>query len=172
MGAMITTTKANARHLSEVPLDDMREFLLEMDFPFDARLNAWERWVSMQTDLARIDPPLRHTFPGGMYVREITMPAGAIITSRIHRFQHPFFILRGRVTVITRHGFEEYHGGYSGITEPGARRILLVHEETVWTTVHLNGRDNKDIEELEGELTIMPPFARQIEREEGAVCHS
>jgi hypothetical protein len=83
--------------------------------------------------------PLRHWFPGPLYVREITMPAGSIITSKIHKYQSPFTISKGKVSVYTDgEGVETFEAPYTGITKPGTRRVLYIHEETVWTTYHHN----------------------------------
>lgn len=45
------------------------------------------------------DCPLRHFFTPGLYCREITMPAGAIITSKIHMTQHQYTVSKGRCSV-------------------------------------------------------------------------
>ena len=37
-----------------------------------------------------IDCPLVHRFTEGLYVREIFMPAGSLITSKIHKTQHQY----------------------------------------------------------------------------------
>ena len=46
--------------------------------------------------------PLVHNFADGMYIRQITMPAGQIIVSKIHGQTHPYFILEGDVSEIGR----------------------------------------------------------------------
>ena len=82
-------------------------------------------------------PPLKHSFVDGVYVREITLPAGAIIVGKIHRHAHLNFITRGRVRCVTEgKGVEELVGPCSMISEVGTKRVLYVYEETVWTTVH------------------------------------
>ena len=40
--------------------------------------------------------PLKHKFVDGAYVREIFMPKGAFVVSKIHKFKHPYFILKGK----------------------------------------------------------------------------
>lgn len=96
-----------------------------------------------------INCPLVHRFTEGLYVREIFMPAGSLITSKIHKTQHQFFILKGAVSVWTNEGEEVYlEAPYIGITEPGTRRLLYIWEDCIWATSHPNP-DNETIEEIE-----------------------
>jgi hypothetical protein len=103
--------------------------------------------------LPQVQCPLRHWFPDGMYVREITMPAGTIVTSRRHKLEHPFSISRGTVSVISDSERVTYSAPYSGITPAGTRRMLLTHTDTVWTTTHLNPTNEKDPDKLVEMLT-------------------
>ena len=45
--------------------------------------------------------PLNHYFSDGIYVREITIPAGMVIVGKIHKHRHPNFLIKGKVMVIT-----------------------------------------------------------------------
>ena len=94
--------------------------------------------------------PLKHTFVDGAYVREITMPKGMLLTSKIHKICHPYFILKGDVSVLTEEGVKRIKAPYSGITQPGTKRVLYMHEETVWTTVHVT--KETDLEKIEQEI--------------------
>jgi hypothetical protein len=94
--------------------------------------------------------PLKHIFVDGAYVREITMPKGALLTSKIHKVTHPYFVLKGEVSVLTEKGIQRIKAPYSGITPAGTKRILYIHEETVWTTVHVT--KEKDLEKIEEEV--------------------
>lgn len=100
----------------------------------------------------QVDCPLVHRFTPGLYTREIFMPAGSMITSLIHNTTHPFFILKGKVSVFSENDGEQLlEAPYSGITRPGTRRVLYVHEDTVWTTLHplvmITGEENNFSEE-------------------------
>ena len=95
-----------------------------------------------------VDCPLTHKFVPGMYIREIFMPAGAVVTSLIHKTTHPFFILKGKVSVFSENdGTQLLEAPYSGITTPGTRRVLNIHEDTIWITCHaidIKPTDNSD----------------------------
>jgi hypothetical protein len=96
-----------------------------------------------------INCPLNHRFTNGLYVREIFMPAGTLITSKIHKTQHQYFVLQGAVSVWIDEGEEHYiKAPYIGITEAGTRRVLYIWEDCIWATAHPNP-DNENEEEIE-----------------------
>jgi len=96
--------------------------------------------------------PVKHYFTPGLYVREITMPEGAVLTSKIHKTEHPFVISKGKCLVYLNRedGWKELSSPYIGITKPNTRRILAILEETVWTTFHVT--DLTDLLEIEDTL--------------------
>jgi hypothetical protein len=84
-----------------------------------------------------VNCPVRHKFSPGLYIREIFMEAGLTITSMQHKNIHPFFVMQGKVSVYSENdGVQEIEAPYTGITYPGTRRILHIHESTIWATVH------------------------------------
>lgn len=88
------------------------------------------------------DFPVVHRFTPGLYSREIFMPAGSVLTSKIHRTEHPFVILKGVVSVWTAdEGTTTLRAPHTGITKPGTRRVLFVHEDTIWITFHAGEED-------------------------------
>lgn len=87
-----------------------------------------------------------HRFTEGMYIREIHVPAGAIFTSMTHKTQHPFVISKGMCDICNEVGdVTRYSAPHTGITEPGTRRVFLVHSDLVLTTFHAT--DIKDPDE-------------------------
>ena len=98
-----------------------------------------------------LDEDITHSFTDKVYIRQMFAPAGAIVTTRIHKVKHPFVVLRGRVSVFdARDGsINHIEAPYMGVTEPGTRRIAFVHEDTLWVTFHVNEDNETDIERLE-----------------------
>lgn len=90
-----------------------------------------------------------HRFTPGLYIREILMPTGSILTSKIHKTEHPYVISKGKVSVWTeKEGSVKLEAPHTGITKPGTRRLLYVNEDTIWTTFHpTNETDVSKIEE-------------------------
>lgn len=92
-----------------------------------------------------IDCPLNHKFLPGIYIREILMEAGSLITSMIHKTTHAYFVLQGKVSVISENFGEQYiEAPFSGTTTPNTRRVLYIHENCVWVTVHPTTIQPKD----------------------------
>lgn len=105
-----------------------------------------------------IDPPVQHLFIPGYYVRTITMPKDALITSKIHRTKHKYQILSGDVSVwIEGTGTVRLMAPYEGITFPGTRRLLFCHEQTVWQTFHYRDDHETTVEQIENRI-IEPHF--------------
>ena len=65
------------------------------------------------------------------------MPAGSLITSKIHKTEHPYIVSYGKVAVsIDSEDWYEITAPYTGITKPGTRRVLYILEDCIWTTFH------------------------------------
>jgi hypothetical protein len=43
------------------------------------------------------------------------------------------------------------------ISQPGAKRVVLIHEDLVWTTVHANPTDTRDLALIEAAV-IAPDY--------------
>ncbi len=89
----------------------------------------------------------RHDFCPGVYARTIFMPAGMVCTSQIHLTQHFFVVSKGRATVVGSDGSRLLiEAPYMGVTYPGTKRALHVHEDCIWTTFHAT--ELTDVEEI------------------------
>lgn len=101
----------------------------------------------------QVDLPLVHRFTPGMYIREIHMPAGTLVTSAMHKTEHPFILSKGSV-LVWKPGEKPVRltAPHTGITTAGTQRLLYIEEEAVWVTVHNNPTDTQDIEEIDKRL--------------------
>lgn len=110
--------------------------------------------------------PLTHKFADGVYVREIFIPKGMLLTGKIHRHSHPNFLMKGEVSVFTEDaGVERLKAPLSMISKAGTKRIVYAHEDTVWITVHVT--DSTDLDEIESQ--VIAPSYEDLER--GLLCH-
>lgn len=124
--------------------------LLGRDYPsFHAAVDAMEE--ALRT-LPQSDLPPVHTLTAGLYSRRLFVPAGSVVVTKIHRRQHQVVVLSGMSTVLTESGACLMGAGYSGVTEPGTRRVVFVHEDTEWITFHPT--DQTDLESIEADLII------------------
>lgn len=100
------------------------------------RLDALEA-VMLDSGLPVVKMPLEHDFFPGLYRRTITMPAGTLLTSKIHNTEHPYVVLSGRVRVaLPGEPAVEFTAGHQGTTRPGTRRLLYIIETCRWATFH------------------------------------
>jgi len=96
--------------------------------------------------LPQLEFHVEHHFHPGFYLREFHAPAGAFIISKIHRSRHQYSISKGSVSVWDEvNGVQLLKAGDTGITEPGTRRALLVHEDLIWTTAHCTMETDLDV---------------------------
>jgi len=80
--------------------------------------------------------PLNHRFIGGMYIREIFTPKGQVFTTAIHKKDHMYFFMQGELSILSEDGIKRLKAPYYGVTKAGTKRIVYVHEDTIWVTVH------------------------------------
>lgn len=105
------------------------------------------------------DFPLKHTFTSGLYSREILMPAGSIVTSKIHKTEHQFVVSQGSLWVYSDNDGPQYiQAPFHGVTRPGTRRLLVIETDTIWTTFHPTHLT--DVEEIE--RTILEPYKNPL----------
>lgn len=94
--------------------------------------------------------PLKHMFADGLYIREIFNPKGELLVTKIHKVKHPFFLLRGDMTIFTEDGIKRIKAPHYGITYPGTKRIIYCNEDCVFVTVHAT--EETDISKIEKEV--------------------
>jgi hypothetical protein len=97
------------------------------------------------------DCPVKHYFAPGMAAREMTIPAGVLITGAVHRHEHLCTISKGRIIVSTDDGMKELIAPCTLVSKAGAKRVGYAVEETVWTTYHAT--NETDIDKLIEEIT-------------------
>jgi len=110
--------------------------------------------------------PVKHTFAGGCYIREIYNPAHELIITKIHKKEHPFFLMKGEMSILTEEGIQNIKAPYQGVTKPGTKRAIYTHEECIFITVHAT--ENTTIEDVEEEVVCtryedLPPGCDALE---------
>jgi len=94
--------------------------------------------------------PVKHSFADGCYIREIFNPAGELLVTKIHKKEHPFFLMKGKMSILTEDGVKHIQAPHHGITKPGTKRIIYTHTDCVFVTVHAT--DKTDVDEIEKEV--------------------
>ena len=96
--------------------------------------------------------PVTHRFNKCCYLREILMPAGTRIIGKIHATEHFNILLTGKVTVVTAEGSEYIEAPHTFVSKAGVQKVVFIHEDCLWQTVHVTDKTN--IEEIEKEFIV------------------
>jgi hypothetical protein len=115
------------------------------------------RLESALHELPQLPHDVHHHFAPGVYIRELRIPKGAILTGAIHRTAHLNILSKGEVSVLTEHGVQRLVAPAVIHSAPGIKRAGFAHEDTIWMTVHPNPDDERDMAKLE-ERFIAPSF--------------
>ena len=96
--------------------------------------------------------PVKNIFTEGQLVREIFNPAGELLVTAIHKISHPYFLLKGEMSIMTEDGEERIVAPHYGITKAGTKRIIFAHTDCIFITVHPT--DKKDPDEVIRDVTV------------------
>lgn len=143
--------------MSELLKDDaIRAAMAARD---NQRVNELERVIAGMAEQSPHECKVEHFFGPGWYSRKIFMPKGTLLTSKIHATKHPYVVLSGIAHVWTeRDGVVTVCAPYSGVTEPGTRRVIYIQEDCEWQTFHCVKSSN--LEQIEAEI-IMPHIVQK-----------
>lgn len=127
--------------------------------------------LALIENFEQIDFPVRHIFAPGLYVREIFMPKGSRLTSKIHNTEHLYRVTAGSARVsIDGDKWVRIQAPYDGITKPGTRRVLFIEEDCIWSTYHVvpivTGEENMFSDEEKGKFVQEEIESVIIERRE------
>lgn len=109
-----------------------------------------ERVEGKLLDLEQVEMPLTHRFAPGVYFREILMPAGTFVIGHEHKTEHFNVVLSGRADVLVDGQVTEIKAPMVFVSKAGVRKMLYIHEDMRWATVHPTAETN--IEQLEALL--------------------
>lgn len=120
-----------------------------LEFNRDTFRKGIEATEQLMKDLPQVITEPVHRFAEGLYCRQLTMPAGTAFISRVHKHENYAFIMRGSCTVISENGAETLYSPYMLKTNRGTKRLLVIHEECTWITVHALPADLAESQDLD-----------------------
>lgn len=94
--------------------------------------------------------PVKHSFADGCYIRQIFNPANELLVTKIHKKEHPFFLMQGEMSILTEDGVKHLKAPYHGITKPGTKRIIYTHSDCIFITVHAT--EETDVVKIEEQV--------------------
>jgi len=99
--------------------------------------------------------PTKHTFADGIYIRQMDMKKDTAVVGAIHKHLHVWFLLKGDVTIATEDDTEHYTAPCYVVSTPGAKRVILANEDSIFVNVHKNPSNTEDLDELEKEIVAL-----------------
>ena len=118
---------------------NLQEFTTKVS-KFQKVLDKFSKDTRQDSNLASLkgetEGAVTHDFADGQYIRTIVMTKGLTLVSRIHNKNHPFFIMKGECSIFTERGLERIKAPHNGITLAGTQRLMFIHEECTFITVH------------------------------------
>ena len=101
-------------------------------------------------ELQGVETPLTHYHTKDLYGRRIIVPAGCLFTTRVHKTDHISVAFRGRITMLNAEGeSQEVIAPDMFVTPAGTHRVVYVHEEVEFATIHhCEEQDDDNVVEL------------------------
>lgn len=98
--------------------------------------------------------PLTHSFSEGIYTREIFIKTGLFVIGKIHKYDHTFFLMKGKLLLCTEEGVKEVEAPFYGVAKAGTKRLAIAMEDSIFVNVHPNPSNIKDIDKLEETFVV------------------
>lgn len=117
---------------------------------------------SILENLEPVELETKHYFAHGTYTRELFIPAGTVLTGKIHRHDCINIISKGKIVAITDEGRFEIEAPHTFVSGSGVKKAGYAVEDTIWINVHpWDGPE--DLELIENEMIV--PSYEALERE-------
>lgn len=115
-------------------------------------LRVQERMECMPNKLGMSDFATVHHHAGGVYVREVFLPAGTLVVGRTHLFDHHAFLMVGEVLIFAEDEIVRVQAPRLWQSPKGTKRIVYAHTDAVFLTTHAS--DETDPDTLMKTLTV------------------
>lgn len=105
--------------------------------------------------LPPVETVTEHLFGTGVYVREMVIPAGTVITGKLHKTRHIFALVKGECSISTPDGPRLIAAPFVCVSDPGTKRAVLTKTECIFLNIHQT--DERDVDKLESQLIEHEP---------------
>ena len=127
--------------MSDLSLQGNMPEILALESWIKANTNQEEQLATAETNHYQIK---------GVYVRELKLKAGTILTGKIHNFESIGILSQGRMRILTSGGAFIVEAPYITIDQPGIKRLGVCETDCTFVTVHRT--DAEEIADIEDEL--------------------
>jgi len=109
--------------------------------------------ISDKGNVVRCDEfPLKHSFADGIYIRQMGMSKNSVVIGAIHNHLHAWFLLVGKITIVTDNTEEYFIAPCYVVSTPGVKRVIHANEESIFVNIHKNPSNTQDLNKLEAEI--------------------
>ena len=115
--------------------------------------DKYAKVIALQAEMLKMpqfEPPTEHTFHGGMYCRQVSIPAGCTIVGKKHKQDHFFMIMSGVVCIVDGDVSQTINAPALLKSAAGVKRAIHALTDTVFMTFHAT--DAIDVEQAEKAL--------------------
>lgn len=103
-----------------------------------------------------------HYWADGVYGRELFIPAGTVLTGKIHKHSTLNFLMQGEITVTTPEGMRRIKAPAIFTSDPGCKKAGYAHTDVIWVNVHPTKL--KDLASIEAKF-IEPESQLMVKKE-------
>lgn len=103
--------------------------------------------------LPQVDCPLKHYFVDGLYVREISIPAGTALVGYIHIQPCITTLSKGKILIADGDKTVELTAPFTVACPPGSKKAGYALEDVVWSDAYLNLDNETDLDKLKAKMT-------------------
>lgn len=120
-------------------------------------------------DMPQADCPVAHHFGPGIYIREVTLPAGIFAVGHAQRYEHLNIMLTGKVAIVDGDQVRVLEAPLIFTGKPG-RKVGYVLETCVWQNVYAT--NETDIDTLEAHYLDKSENWKAYDKEQSEIAHA
>lgn len=120
-------------------------------------------------EMPQADCPVAHHFGPGIYIREVTLPAGIFAVGHTQRYEHLNIMLTGKVAIVDGDQVRVLEAPLIFTGKPG-RKVGYVLETCVWQNVYAT--DETDIDTLEAHYMDKSENWKVYDKEQSEIAHA
>ena len=120
-------------------------------------------------EMPQADCPVAHHFGPGIYIREVTLPAGIFAVGHAQRYEHLNIMLTGKVAIVDGDQVRVLEAPLIFTGKPG-RKVGYVLETCVWRNVYAT--NETDIDTLEAHYLDKSENWKAYDKEQSEIAHA
>lgn len=118
-------------------------------------------------DMPQADCPVAHHFGPGIYIREVTLPAGIFAVGHAQKYEHLNIMLTGKVAIIDGDQVRVLEAPLIFTGKPG-RKVGYVLETCVWQNIYAT--NETDIDQLEDHYLDKSETWQDFDKEQSEIA--